>query len=293
MESSNIDTDILYVKVYIIHIDIYSDIMTWLSSGGKANWFLCRTSISMRPTLELFWWKRGNMPLYKNEKSQIQSTVNIAFTILVLLYLALGLHYGTKRCSGEEMIKPIFFPPLLSGHFNVNLDIEINRQLTTEAWRIFKDQRFHPHWPGSIGEDQHPAAVEEAVLELPGVARPIAEGQLTQAVTQTCSRKTAFSFASFHSSQTTAQLAAHQHSSFVSLLYEKEPLAALMETTDFCVYCILKRVNETSTATMWSSELTITERNHGNLTGLFGLLVCSCGLMKRRNKYPVPVLRKA
>lgn len=138
MESSNIDTDILYVKVYIIHIDIYSDIMTWLSSGGKANWFLCRTSISMRPTLELFWWKRGNMPLYKNEKSHIQSTVNIAFTILVLLYLALGLHYGTKRCSEEEMIKPIFFPPLLSGHFNVNLDIEINRQLTTEAWRIYR-----------------------------------------------------------------------------------------------------------------------------------------------------------
>lgn len=42
--------------------------------------------------------------------------------------------------------------------------------------------------PGAVGEDQHPAAVEEAVLELSRVARPVAEGQLTQAVTQTCSQ---------------------------------------------------------------------------------------------------------
>lgn len=41
--------------------------------------------------------------------------------------------------------------------------------------------------PGSVGKDQHAAAVEEAVLELSRVARPVAEGQLTQAVTQTCS----------------------------------------------------------------------------------------------------------
>lgn len=43
--------------------------------------------------------------------------------------------------------------------------------------------------PGAVGEHQHPAAVEEAVLKLSGVARPVAEGQLTEAVTQTCSRK--------------------------------------------------------------------------------------------------------
>lgn len=43
--------------------------------------------------------------------------------------------------------------------------------------------------PGAIGEDQHPAAVEEAVLKLSGVARPVAEGQLTQAMTQTCHSK--------------------------------------------------------------------------------------------------------
>lgn len=42
--------------------------------------------------------------------------------------------------------------------------------------------------PGAVREDQHPAAVEEAVLELSRVARPVAEGQLTQAVTQTCSQ---------------------------------------------------------------------------------------------------------
>lgn len=45
------------------------------------------------------------------------------------------------------------------------------------------------HRPGAVGEDQHPTAVEEAVLKLSGVARPVAEGQLTQAMTQTCSRK--------------------------------------------------------------------------------------------------------
>lgn len=40
--------------------------------------------------------------------------------------------------------------------------------------------------PGAVGEDQHPAAVEEAILKLSRVARPVAEGQLTQAVAQTC-----------------------------------------------------------------------------------------------------------
>lgn len=40
--------------------------------------------------------------------------------------------------------------------------------------------------PGAVGEDQHPAAVKEPVLKLSSVTRPIAEGQLTQAVTQTC-----------------------------------------------------------------------------------------------------------
>lgn len=38
---------------------------------------------------------------------------------------------------------------------------------------------------GAVGEDQHPAAVEEAILKLSRVARPVAEGQLTQAVAQT------------------------------------------------------------------------------------------------------------
>lgn len=42
------------------------------------------------------------------------------------------------------------------------------------------------HRPGAVGEDQHAAAAEEAVLKLPRVARPVAEGQLTQAVTQPC-----------------------------------------------------------------------------------------------------------
>lgn len=45
------------------------------------------------------------------------------------------------------------------------------------------------HRPGAIREDQHPTAIEEAVLKLSGVACPITEGQLTQAVTQTCSHK--------------------------------------------------------------------------------------------------------
>lgn len=45
------------------------------------------------------------------------------------------------------------------------------------------------HRPGAIGEDQHPTAVEEAILKLSGVARPVAEGQLTQAMTQTCGSK--------------------------------------------------------------------------------------------------------
>lgn len=42
------------------------------------------------------------------------------------------------------------------------------------------------HQPGAVGEGQHATAVEEAVLKLSRVARPVAEGQLTQAVTQTC-----------------------------------------------------------------------------------------------------------
>lgn len=43
--------------------------------------------------------------------------------------------------------------------------------------------------PGAVRERQHTAAVEEAVLKLSGVARPVAEGQLTEAVPQTCSHK--------------------------------------------------------------------------------------------------------
>lgn len=42
------------------------------------------------------------------------------------------------------------------------------------------------HWPGAVREHQHSAAVEEAVLKLSRVTRPVAEGQLTQAMAQTC-----------------------------------------------------------------------------------------------------------
>lgn len=48
-------------------------------------------------------------------------------------------------------------------------------------WRSGKEERKHR--PGAIGEDQHTAAVEQAVLELASVARPVAEGQLTQTMT--------------------------------------------------------------------------------------------------------------
>ena len=56
--------------------------------------------------------------------------------------------------------------------------------------RSGKQEVKHTHRPGAIGEDQHPTAVEEAVLKLSGVAGPVAEGQLTQAMTQTCSTHT-------------------------------------------------------------------------------------------------------
>lgn len=42
------------------------------------------------------------------------------------------------------------------------------------------------HTPGAVGEHQHATAVEEAVLKLSSEAGSIAEGQLTQAMTQTC-----------------------------------------------------------------------------------------------------------
>lgn len=42
--------------------------------------------------------------------------------------------------------------------------------------------------PGAVRKDQHPTTIEEAIFKLSSVARPIAEGQLTQAMTETCKR---------------------------------------------------------------------------------------------------------
>lgn len=66
--------------------------------------------------------------------------------------------------------------------------------MRSSFWILFKRQILFlkqgvKHRPGAIGEDQHTTAVEEAVLKLSSVTRPVAEGQLTQAMTQTCSRK--------------------------------------------------------------------------------------------------------
>lgn len=44
------------------------------------------------------------------------------------------------------------------------------------------------HEPGAIRKHQNATAVEQAVLKLSGEARPVAEDQLTQAVTQTCGK---------------------------------------------------------------------------------------------------------
>lgn len=42
--------------------------------------------------------------------------------------------------------------------------------------------------PGAVRKNQHPTTIEEAIFKLSSVARPVVEGQLTQAMTETCKR---------------------------------------------------------------------------------------------------------
>lgn len=153
----------------------------WCGGGAKNN----NSVQKVYSGRGLLWGDNGNKAAYFHEKQQTRHDVlfvwSFSFRSIVLfctdfdkLNRQFKIYYESKHIPIliNRYVK-VLHAQLWSKRRDFILKCDINRKWST---------------PGAIGEDQQATAVKQAILKLSGEARPVTEGQLTQAMTQTCRR---------------------------------------------------------------------------------------------------------